>query len=311
MEYKTFQKKIDQFHIRVRKYRYKRTKGRVKGIAIHNAFHYLLLPCIKLLRVLRKQNLILVSDKHIQYRKKSIIYACTHIGGNDVECLFEAIKSPCFLFLGDPREVYMNLDGLMLYLNGVICLDSYDKEDRYIAKQTAISLLKQGGSLMIYPEGAWNISENQPVMGLFTGTAEIAIMAKAEIVPVAIERYENDYYVSIGGNICCADYMIEKKVYLTELLRNELASLKLEIWESIGVSARTTISDKYKEVFLNEIFDEKDTSYTLKDVTDTMYKDKKVTSPKEAFAYLLDLKPNRQNAFLMKSVGEYKKWNEV
>lgn len=305
-KYRCFQKKIDQFHIRARKRSFKHTNGKVSAISLHNAFHHLLLPCVKMLRILRRQKLFLISDKRTTNNEKSVIYACTHIGGYDVECLFEAIKSPCFLFLGDPRELYVNLDGLMLYLNGVICLDSYDKEDRHIAKQTAISLLQQGGNLMIYPEGAWNIFDNQPVMGLFMGTAEIAIAAKAEIVPVAIERYDNNYYVSIGKNICCADYMIEEKVYLTEFLRNELASLKWEIWESIGITARTTISDGCKRLFLDEIFTGKDTSYTLKDVTDTMYKDKKLTSPREAFAYLLDLKPNRQNAFLMKSVCKYK-----
>lgn len=81
-----------------------------------------------------------------------------------MECLFEAIKSPCYLFLGDPRKLHMNMDGLMLYFNGVICLDLYNKEECYIAKQTAISLLKQGGSLMKYLEGAWNITENLPVI---------------------------------------------------------------------------------------------------------------------------------------------------
>lgn len=267
----------------------------------------MLLPCIKVLRILRRQNLYLISDDRTTRTNKSIIYACTHIGGNDVECLFEAIKSPAFLFLGDPRELYVNLDGLMLYLNGVICLDSYDKEDRYIAKQTAISLLRQGGNLMIYPEGAWNISENLPVMGLFSETTEIAIASKAEIVPVAVERYANSYYVSIGKNISCVDYRMEDKYYLTEILRNELANLKWKLWENNGITSRLHIHKDYKRLFLNEIFVEKDTSYTLKDVTDTMYKDKGVTLPRDAFAHLLDLKLNKQNAFLMRSVGEYKK----
>lgn len=310
MVYRSFQRKIDQFHIRRRKTRYMRTKGRVKAIAVHNAFHHLLLPCIKLIRVMRNQNLILVSDKHTKNKEKSIIYACTHIGGYDVECLFEAIKSPCFLFLGAPRELYVNMDGLMLYLNGVICLDSYDKEDRYIAKQTAISLLKQGGSLMIFPEGAWNISENQPVMGLFTGTAEIAIMSRAEIVPVAIECYGDSYYVNIGENICCTEYTMEEKAFLTEHLRHTLASLKWKIWESIGVSERKSILTGYKQMFLHEIFAKKHSSYTLQDVIDTMFKPRNQTLSREAFSYLIDLNPNKENAFLMKSVGEYIRWTQ-
>lgn len=305
--YKKNQKQIDQFHIRCRKRRYKRTSGKVRAIPLHNLFHNLLLPCIKCLRFFRQQELVIISDKRTRGKEKSIIYACTHIGGNDVECLFEVIKTPCFLFLGDPRELYVNLDGLMLYLNGTICLDSYDKEDRYIAKQTAISLLKQGGSLMIYPEGAWNISENQPVMGLFLGTAEIGIMSQAEIVPVAIERYDNKYYVSIGENICCAEYALEEKAQLTENLRNVLATLKWEIWEHVGLSERKKIPMNYGRTFLEEIFEEKDTSYTVQDVYDTMYKPRNEVSPKEAFAYLDNLIPKKENAFLFREVGKYRK----
>lgn len=108
--HKPTQKEIDLFHIRLRRKRYERNKGEVRGIGIHNAFHYVLLPFIKLFRALRKQKLVVIADKHDKQRKKSVIYACTHIEGNDVECLFEAIKSPCYLFLGDPRELYMNMD---------------------------------------------------------------------------------------------------------------------------------------------------------------------------------------------------------
>lgn len=166
--YRRYHTEIDQFHIRGRKKKYEKNQGKVKGIWLHNGMHYVLYFVVKLLRHLHRQKLVVVGDRRIlPLQKEFIIYACTHVGGNDVECLIEAIKNPCFIFAGDPKEMYLNLDGLMMALNGSIFLDSFDKEDRYIAKQTAISLLKQGGSLMIFPEGAWNISKNQPVMGLF------------------------------------------------------------------------------------------------------------------------------------------------
>lgn len=298
--HKPTQKEIDLFHIRLRKKRYERNKGNVCGIGIHNAFHYVLLPFIKLLRILRKQKLVVIADKHDKQRRKSVIYACTHIGGNDVECLFEAIKNPCYLFLGDPRELCVNFDGLMLYLNGVICLDSYDKEDRYIAKQTAISLLKRGGSLMIYPEGAWNITENLPVMPLFAGMAEIAIAANAEIVPVAIERYDTQFYVIIGQNLKCDGYTAEDKKRLTEELYSALVNLKWEIWEYMGLQSRSTIEKGYSKVFVEEIINEKETSYTVQDVYDTKFRVKGVTEPWEAFAFLERLEPKRENAFLFR-----------
>lgn len=82
--------------------------------------------------------------------------------------------------MGDAREIYRTADGIMLWLNGVIFFDTEDKQDRYIAKERSISLLKSGGSLLIYPEGAWNITENEIVMPLYAGTAEMAIKSGAE-----------------------------------------------------------------------------------------------------------------------------------
>ena len=65
------------------------------------------------------------------------IYASTHVVGHDVESCFEAIGKHAFLFLGDPREIYCNFDGLVLFLNGMICLETRSETDRKIATENA------------------------------------------------------------------------------------------------------------------------------------------------------------------------------
>ena len=77
----------------------------------------------------------------------------------------------------------------MAYLLGFIGCDTTEKEDRHIAKELAIRTLKQGGNILIWPEGAWNITENEVVMKLYTGTVEMAIRSGADIIPIAIEQY--------------------------------------------------------------------------------------------------------------------------
>ncbi len=220
------------------------------------------------------------------------------IGGVDIETAFEAIKNPCWLFLGDPREVYKNIDGFMLGLNGVICLDSKDKEDRLIAKETAIALLQNGGHLMIFPEGAWNISVNQPVMGLFCGTADIAIQSKAQIVPVALECYGKQMYVAIGENIKVAGVW-DDKYKLTSHIRDTLATLKWRIFESVDIWNRKDIPENYRKIFIDSIInDNKDTSYTEQDVIHTMFNDKNVISYECVFSHLDNIKPTMETAFL-------------
>lgn len=108
-------------------------------------------------------------------------------------------------------------------LNGAICCDTSSKSDRHIGKETCIRLLNQGGSLLIYPEGAWNILENQVVMPLYTGAVEMAIRTGVQNVPVAIEEYGKHYYVNIGRNINLADFSLGQKQEATDLLRDTLS----------------------------------------------------------------------------------------
>ena len=291
------QDELDQYYIEQRRRYYEKHGAVPKFIKLHNFFHWLLLPCIILLRKINGIKLTIVCDERIK-TKEPVVYACTHIGGVDIETAFEVIKDPCWLFLGDPREVYKNIDGFMLGLNGVICLDSKDKDDRRIAKETAIGLLQNGGSLMIFPEGAWNISVNQPVMGLFSGTADIAIQSHAQIVPVALECYGKHMYVAIGKNIDVADTWQDKNE-LTSYLRDALATLKWRIFEAVGEHSRKDIPQNYRQTYMNSIInDNKDTSYTEQDVLDTMFRDRDITTSEEAFAHLDTIQQKMQNAFL-------------
>lgn len=291
------QDELDQYYIEQRRRYYDKYGSVPKFIKLHNLLHWLLLPCIMLLRKINGIKLTIICDERTK-TKEPVVYACTHIGGVDIESAFEAIKNPCWLFLGDPREVYKNIDGFMLGLNGVICLDSKDKDDRRIAKETAIGLLQNGGSLMIFPEGAWNISVNQPVMGLFSGTADIAIQSKAQIVPVALECYSKHMYVAIGKNIDVADAWQDKNE-LTSYLRDALATLKWRIFETVGPQCRKDIPENYRQTYIDSIInDNKDTSYTEQDVIDTMFRDRNITTSEEAFAHLNTIRPTMQNAFL-------------
>ncbi len=50
-----------------------------------------------------------IGDKNSN--KKNVIFACMHIGGNDVQRVFEAIESHAYLFLGDSGEFYRRYSG--------------------------------------------------------------------------------------------------------------------------------------------------------------------------------------------------------
>ena len=266
-----------------RKWKYEKSIP-LKHIELRKKIHSLLVLIIKIDRLLSNEGLEVINDDRIESRN-SKIYACTHIGGNDIQRTFEAIKEPAYLFLGDPKGVYTDVSGLLLKFNGMIPLETRDKTDRRIAKERSIELLKNGGNLLIYPEGAWNITQNLPVMKLYNGTSIMAQETGADVIPVAIEQYDNNFMVSIGKNIQMQDlYGISTKE-LTEILRDKMATEKYKIWENIGVEKRDNVANISLEEFQQSIVDKCGYGFTVQDVFDTLYHDKNVIEPEEVFSF--------------------------
>lgn len=276
---------LKKYYMELRDYEY--TNGvQLEHIKLRKKIHKLLLSIIKIDRILTKEKVTVLSNNSVM-TKKPIIYACTHIGGNDIQRTFEAIKDHAYLFLGDPEGLYKDISGLLLYLNGVICLETDNKKDRYIAKERAIELLKKQGNLLIYPEGAWNITPNLPVMKLYTGTVKMALETGADIVPIAIEQYDENFYVNIGKNISVNGN--ENILELNSKLRDTLATLKWEIWEKQEMTIRDNITQNFIDNFEQNIVDKCEYGFTVEDVYKTMYKDPNEPTYDEVFSFVKQL----------------------
>jgi 1-acyl-sn-glycerol-3-phosphate acyltransferase len=272
----------------------------IKSVATSRICHAILLPLLKFSNRINHLNVSILNDKR-ELTNKPVIYACTHIGFYDICVLFEALKSPCWLFLGNPDPILGTFYGWLVERNGVVYVDTYDKGDRKIAKKMSAQLLRQGGRLMIFPEGAWNLTENLPCMKLFRGASDLAVETDAEIIPVAIDQYGKDFYVNIGENIRTAKDDCDVQLF-TEQLRDILATLKWEIWESFPITERKSISEELKHTFAQNILVEAGDSYTMKMCEDERYHDKNITSTEEAFAFVKNLIPRRENAFLFRGL---------
>lgn len=268
-----------------------------KGIRLRKCLHPVMVYGLKLMHLLSRQKITVIGDKRTP-TSRPVVYAATHIGWDDIEMILTTIKDHAYLLLGDPHELYRNFDGLLLNLNGVICCDTSVKEDRYISKESCIQWLTRDGNILIFPEGAWNITPSLPTMKLFTGAAEMAIRADADIVPVAIEQYGRDNIVNIGGNIDCSSVALADKQALTNKVRDELATLRWEIWSSKPTVQRVSIPADYREKYLQDIQQQMGENYSIDEIETTRFRDKAEIAQREAFAHLRRLVPRRENAFL-------------
>lgn len=291
------QNELEAYYRVQRVERYKNNEP-IRGVKWRKRTHGLVLALLRLGQIFSGQKLTIIGDRRGQ-TDRPVIYACTHVGRYDIEMAFQSIWAPFWLFMGDPGMVYKSFDGLILWFNGVIFADTAYAEDRHIGKETCVKTLEQGGSLLIYPEGAWNITENQVVMPLYPGAAEIAIRTGAEIVPIAIEQYGKHYYANIGAVISPSGYALSQRWELTNRLRDALCTLKWEIWERFPVTSRASLPEDAAQEYLDGIMSQSENGYTVEEIVRTRFHSKE-TPPQEAFAHLKCLTPCRENAFLLR-----------
>ncbi len=278
--------------------RFEKYGGRVSYLRLHAFAHRLLLPLMKIDFFFKGQHLHIIRDDR-KRTARPVIYCPTHIGGADVEMSVVAVKSPCWVTIGDPMELYKNLDGMLLQMNGYIPLDVLEKEDRKAAKAQMKALLEKNSSLLLFPEGTQNLSPNAILGHLYAGAVELAILCGAEIVPIAINREDKDYYVAIGENISYDGCLLEERFKLTDELRDHMATLKWELIEQFPQVRRKDIPENAYEDLVNEVLNMNvDYALTPEFILETRFIPKGIVEPEEVYAFRKTLTPCYTNAFL-------------
>lgn len=178
-----------------------------------------------------------------------VIFAVTHIGKWDFEIVNETIREQFFVIAADFMHLHGAIGGFFMNLNGVIYVDEEDKDDKANTKRMMIKLLQSGRNIMIFPEGTWNLSENEIIRDIAYGIADVAISAGAVIVPIAIEQYDK-HFVICQGRVLEPSKLQADKQRLTMALRDELAGLKWKIWEKNGICQRSSLANDYWDQFI-------------------------------------------------------------
>lgn len=230
---------------------------------------------------------------------RPIIYAITHVGKFDIEVLTEAIRDHYYLLSGDYEHIQGTIDASFLQLNGAIYFNEYVKSDRARASNRMIEYLKSGGTLMYFPEGTWNISPNLPVLPCYWGIVQIAQQSNAIIIPIAADQYGKHFKINIGQPFDMQQFGVstEEKTKAITSLRDIMATLKWEIWETEKAS-RSKISGDEWEQYTARRFQEWP-YFSSEYIGRLVFKPKNVTEYFDAFDHLQSIRPNQRNAFLL------------
>lgn len=167
------------------------------------------------------------------------IFTSTHLFTEDVAAVMTCIDRPVYIFIGSNDQLTRNIDLYAAWAAGLIAVDITSPQSRKESFLKMKRIIDSGSSVLIFPEGSYNHTENKLVKQLYSGVYNLARATEAEVVPIApfhtpkLEtgmKYFNDLgrdeiYVSFGNALYISEYD-EMDNGLT-VLRDELARLQL------------------------------------------------------------------------------------
>ena len=224
---------------------------------------------------------------------KPIIFAANHFAFPDIPVVLRTTKRRSYIFAGKQRLAF--IDWFFFAMNGTIWVDRKDKADMAASKDGIVARLNIGQSVLWFPEGTWNLTENQLMLPMKWGIVDVAREAGAQVIPVGLDYDRENKVCKVRfGEPRVFDAQDDKAQAIAHL-RDAMATMRWNFMEERGVYRRRELD-----------FDEerKALRYSIEEYPpiDWAYEESCIFKPwvdvQEVFAHLEQIKPILRNAFL-------------
>ena len=129
-------------------------------------------------------------------RLKQYVFVFNHISYVDIPVLLKTIRWQQMRILGKAEMSKVPLFGF-IYRSAAVMVERGDPEKRAKSVQQLKSVLKKGISIVIAPEGTFNLT-HKPLKEFYDGAFKIAIETQTAIKPVLfLDTYDRMHYESI------------------------------------------------------------------------------------------------------------------
>ncbi|MES1221156.1 MAG: lysophospholipid acyltransferase family protein [Bacteroidota bacterium] len=128
-------------------------------------------------------------------KNKPYIFICNHISFIDAAVLVKAIRKP-FRPLGKIEMRKVPVFGF-IYDKAIVSVDRSNADNRANSIRLLKSITKKGISVMIFPEGTFNMT-HKPLKDFFDGAFRVAIETQTPIKPILfLDTYDRMNYRSL------------------------------------------------------------------------------------------------------------------
>ncbi len=212
---------------------------------------------------------------------KPYIFTSNHWFAEDFIAVLSCLDRNAFILFGSRDQVEHNPVMIFPWLNGIVFVDRMNKASRRDSVLKMVRLLNNGTSILLFPEGTYNSSENLLCLKLFPGPYTLNQETGVPVIPIAVYTLPEltSIYVNFGNPM---DFGSMGQAEAMELLRDTLASMHYEhIIKYGGTLTRDKLIGDYhlehmvrrrmehmKQKWSRDVWDEELMEYTDRTITE-------------------------------------------
>ncbi|MBQ2902266.1 MAG: 1-acyl-sn-glycerol-3-phosphate acyltransferase [Agathobacter sp.] len=217
---------------------------------IFKKLHELLFPFVK--NISKKYiHGELIIENNLSY-KGPVIYAVNHTNVSDTPVVFHTLNKQAYILAGTKSQKL--IDSIGFNLNGVVWVNRHSAKSRKKSTDKLYKILSSAGSVMWFPEGTWNLSDNLLMLPMRYGIVKMAAKVNVPIVPISIYYAGIKIYSTVGDPITIG--INEDAITAITQLRDIMATMKYEQMETCGVYKRCDVDKEDFDALIKASLDE-------------------------------------------------------
>lgn len=257
-------------------------------------------PLRKVLKMAAGKKVVI--DRYPKLEKdEQYIFASTHYFNEDIIAGMAAIDRSAYALIGTTDQVDNNPLMYAAWLYGLIYVDRNDPESRKQSVLKMEKVLNNGSSVIMFPEGGWNNTENLLCQRLFAGPYVLSQLTGKKVVALSTfsDPESDTIHIMASDPIDMTNMSKEEAL---ELLRDTMATM---MYEEIEKYSTPYERSKYYEDIHMQHMESRRKEYLkekwTRDVWDeelTVYKPKDITTAEEVRASLDNVHIDEKNAYI-------------
>ena len=257
-------------------------------------------PWRTLLKAFTKRKIIIEQYPKLD-KNKAYIFAANHSFDEDITSVLASIDRNAYLLHGTTHQMEHNPLFYAAYFNGMIYVNRLDNQSRKQAVSKMERVLRAQNSVLLFPEGGYNNTENQLIQPLFSSPWILSKNLEVEVVPIISFNDYGTETIYIRALQPMDLWQYEKQEALA-FLRDAMATSVYEIMEehtemmkrsALGADPRKDYLEERKNIYAYQKWYEDVWEEEL-----TYYPGHGVTTPKQAIEFVDRVHVDSRNAHI-------------